>query len=550
MVLLLLGAAMVLVKAMAPLRHSRWFALRYAARRIGRPGSQARPVLIAVGLGVFLVLGVRLLQDDLLAEFQVTARPDMPDMFLIDVQPDQVQGVSAFLARPALGVRGASALIPVLRARVTGVKGLDVNLDSAEDVRGRSSLGREYVITYRAVLERNERVIDGTFWPATASSVPEVSIERSLRDRQRLAVGDLVRFDILGRAIEARVTSVRNVDWADARAGGFMFVFRPGPLDAAPQTFIAPVKGPTGATARARFQRDLTAQFPNVSVVDVQEILATVSQVLGNVTLAVSVVGMLVLSSGILILIGAISMTKFQRIYEAAILKTIGATTRHLAVMLAIEYGLLGVVAGVVGAVGAVSLSWAVRTLGLRRPMAPGGLGSGGWRAGVGRSGGRGGYSRQSRRASPPSARDAAGRLRGFPALNSAVIRRAMMTVRRVSGDAGVGAMSESYRNALLEKKAEILTTGGIRPIAAQMENNSRQGDLADQANGNNEVHIQLKLKQTDAKILQAIEEAIVRIDKGTYGICRDCGEPISPARLNAIPWTRVCITCKEKQNS
>ena len=110
--------------------------------------------------------------------------------------------------------------------------------------------------------------------------------------------------------------------------------------------------------------------------------------------------------------------------------------------------------------------------------------------------------------------------------------------------------MSESYRKALLDKKAEILTTGGTRPIAAQMENNSRQGDLADQADGNNEVHIQLKLKQTDAKILQAIEEAIVRIDKATYGVCRDCGEPISPARLNAIPWTRVCITCKEKQNS
>jgi len=110
--------------------------------------------------------------------------------------------------------------------------------------------------------------------------------------------------------------------------------------------------------------------------------------------------------------------------------------------------------------------------------------------------------------------------------------------------------MSESYRESLLHKKAEILTTGGIRPIAAQMENNSRQGDLADQASGNNEVHIQLKLKQTDAKILQAIDEALNRIEKGTFGICRDCGEPISPARLNAIPWTRVCITCKEKQNS
>jgi len=109
--------------------------------------------------------------------------------------------------------------------------------------------------------------------------------------------------------------------------------------------------------------------------------------------------------------------------------------------------------------------------------------------------------------------------------------------------------MSENYREALGRKKAEILTTGGVRPLAATMENNSRQGDMADQADGNNEVHIQLKLKQTDAKILQAIEEALARLDKGTYGTCRDCGEPISPARLHAIPWTRVCITCKEKQN-
>jgi DnaK suppressor protein len=107
------------------------------------------------------------------------------------------------------------------------------------------------------------------------------------------------------------------------------------------------------------------------------------------------------------------------------------------------------------------------------------------------------------------------------------------------------------YKDALLRKRGEILSTGGgVKPLPATIEVNSRQGDLADQASGNNEVHIQLKLKQTDAKILQAIEEALYRMEKGTYGICRDCGEEIAPARLNAIPWTRVCITCKEKQSS
>src|SRR5919198_651212 len=107
------------------------------------------------------------------------------------------------------------------------------------------------------------------------------------------------------------------------------------------------------------------------------------------------------------------------------------------------------------------------------------------------------------------------------------------------------------YKEALLRKRGEILAAGGgVKPLQASMDVNSRQGDLADQASGNNEVHIQLKLKQTDAKILQAIEEALWRIEKGTYGVCRDCGEAIAPARLNAIPWTRVCITCKEKQSA
>lgn len=103
----------------------------------------------------------------------------------------------------------------------------------------------------------------------------------------------------------------------------------------------------------------------------------------------------------------------------------------------------------------------------------------------------------------------------------------------------------------LLRKRAEILAvTTGTRPLPASMDVNSRQGDLADQASGNNEVHIQLKLKATDAKILQAIEEALYRMEKGTYGICRDCGDPIAAPRLIAIPWTRVCIDCKQKQNA
>ena len=124
------------------------------------------------------------------------------------------------------------------------------------------------------------------------------------------------------------------------------------------------------------------------------------------------------------------------------------------------------------------------------------------------------------------------------------------MTLAVGPGQEPEAAMDEvlTYKDALRKKRSEILGTGGIKPLQASMENNTRQGDMADQASGNNEVHIQLKLKQTDAKILQAIEEALQRVEAGTFGLCRDCGQPIADARLNAIPWTRVCITGKEKQ--
>ena len=177
-----------------------------------------------------------------------------------------------------------------------------------------------------------------------------------------------MRFDILGRVVNARVTSIRDVEWRDSRNGGFVFVFRPGPLDDAPQTFVSPLKGPANPAARGRFQHDLVARFPNVSVIDFREILDEIRDVMGKVTLAISVVGGLVLFSGALILVGAVAMTKYQRVYEAAVFKTLGANTRSIARMLLVEYGVLGALAGLVGSVGAIGLTWGVSRYALDIP--------------------------------------------------------------------------------------------------------------------------------------------------------------------------------------
>ena len=385
-------AGLLLVRAVQPLRHARSFALRHAVLHVTRPGSQTRVILLAVGLGTFFILGVRSVQANLLRDFAVQVGPNAPDMFLIDIQQGQRDAVAAFLDE-ANGAAPGPRLMPVLRARVVGVEGREVDLENYEEVRRGRGLSREYTVTYRSQLETNESVVAGEWWDDTpVTGEPEVSIEEEVADPMhfegddrrgreagpgeapparrlgRIQVGDRMRFDVLGRIVTARVTSVRKVEWEDFRAGGFVFVFRPGSFAGAPHTFISAFKGPDDAAARARMQTALVTAHPNVSVIDLREILRTFQEIVSNITLAVTVVGGLVLLSGALILIGAVSMTKFRRIYEAAILKTLGASGRLVATMLLLEYGVLGAIAGTIGALGAIVLSWAIATHALEFP--------------------------------------------------------------------------------------------------------------------------------------------------------------------------------------
>ena len=346
----------VLVAAIRPLQAVAWFPLRHAVLNLSRPGNQTRVILLAVGLGSFFIIGVRSLQGNLLSNVALELGDDSPDMFLIDVQQDQADGVRTMLSA---SVADPPELIPVLRARVTRVAGRDLQVDSVQAAR-RAGLGREYTITYRATLEENERIIAGTFWDERPSPELEVSIEESLREERGIQVGDVVSFDVLGREISARVTSVRSVEWDDSRSGGFMFLFRPGAFDDAPHSYVAFLRGPPETESRAVLQRDIVVRYPNISVIDGLEVLKTVRRVLDYVTLAITVVGGIALFSGGLILIGSVAMTKFQRLYEAAIFKTLGAKTRVLITMLVIEYGVLGLLAGTVGSVGALGLTWAL----------------------------------------------------------------------------------------------------------------------------------------------------------------------------------------------
>jgi len=365
--LALLGASRLLVRLVAPLARSRRFALRHAVVSLGRPGNQTRVVLMAVGLGCFFILGMRALQANLLEEFTGQLGRNAPDLVLIDVQADQVEGVrrtvAPYVAQPP-------RLWPMMRARVVGVEGRRVTLANPDAVRRHGKLTREFGVTYRDALQDNEHLTAGAFWSGPTASDgasdgidTEVSIEQNIHDDSDVDVGDIVRFDIGGRLLRARVTSIRKVVWDEAQNGGFMFVLRPGAaIERAPHTFVGFLQVPPGAAASGALERDLVKAYPNVSVIDVREVLKSIREVVDNATLGVTIVGSVTLFGGVLILVGAVAMTKFQRLYEAAIYRTLGASTRLLASMAAIEYGLMGLLAGLLGAAGALALSWAVST--------------------------------------------------------------------------------------------------------------------------------------------------------------------------------------------
>jgi putative ABC transport system permease protein len=276
-------------------------------------------------------------------------------MFLIDIQKDQQEAVGSLVERLA-GER--PMMVPTVRVRIAAVNGRQVDLEKIESRRERGRLGNEHVVTYRATLDQNEEIIDGKFWDAGPAEEPEVSIEDSMRGIGGIDLGGAITFDVQGRKLNAKVTSVRNVDRRNARRG-FGFVFRPGVLDDAPQLVVAAVNGPVDEVERSRFQRAVLDEFSNLSIIDVTEILRGVKRIAENVTLAVTFIGGFVFLSGALILIGSIAMTKFQRIYEAAVLKTLGAKRKTLVRITLAEYGLIGVIAGLIGALSGQGLAYA-----------------------------------------------------------------------------------------------------------------------------------------------------------------------------------------------
>ncbi len=333
------------------------FGLRQAVNSLYRPGNQTRIILLAVGLGAFVVLAVQSLQTNLVREFDFTRNQRLPSLFFIDVQKSQIDELVRMIEE-RVGEEAEST--PTVRARIAFVNGQPFDFQQREVRQQQGQIGREFAVTYRANLDENESILDGEWWSENVSpEIPQVSVEEEMAGRLKVGVGDSITFDISGRKITVQVANIRKLDLRNTRTA-FVFVFRPGVLETAPQSFAATVLTRVPPTERQRLQRDVLGKFPNVQIFDVADIVEAVQKLVANFVLAISFVGSFVILSGILILIGSIALTKSQRIYENAILKTLGARRLTMASILLTEYGLLGILAGIIGSGFAVLLSWAV----------------------------------------------------------------------------------------------------------------------------------------------------------------------------------------------
>ncbi len=333
------------------------FSVRQAINSLYRPGNQTRIILLAVGLGAFVVMAVQSLQTNLVREFDFTRNQTLPSLFIVEVQKSQVDELRRILEEKT----GEPAqTLPTIRARIAFVNGQPIDFSNRETRQQRGQIGREFAVTYRPNLDSNETVIAGNWWTdGKISAVPEVSVEEEMAARLGVKIGDSITFDISGRQVTVRVGNVRKIDLRNTRTV-FIFVFAPGVLENAPQTFAANVLKKLPETERQRLQRNIIDTFPNVQIFDVADIVAAIQKLVDNFVLAISFVGSFVILSGILILVGSIALTKSQRIYENAVLKTLGAKRLTLATILFAEYGLLGLLAGIIGAGFAVLLSFAV----------------------------------------------------------------------------------------------------------------------------------------------------------------------------------------------
>ncbi len=347
----LYGAGFLLVSLAGRLRGAVGVAWRYGVANLARRGRESVVQVVAFGLGLMVLLLLAVVRNDLLMDWRASLPADTPNFFMINIPAAETADFVQFVEGRGLPT---PQLFPMIRARMTTINGRPIDEIVAGNDRAQGFAEREQNLSWAEQPQLDNKIVAGRWWEASDRGKAFVSVATEYQEDLDLELGDLLAFDVAGEAIEAEILSFREVEW-DTFRPNFFLVFSPGTLEGLAGTWLTSLKLDV---EQRKMLAELVRRFPSVSVFDIDAILSQVREVIDRASLAVQYVFLFTLAAGITVLLAAIQSTRDERRYESAMLRTLGARRRVVLAGVAAEFTALGMLSGVLAAIGATLAGW------------------------------------------------------------------------------------------------------------------------------------------------------------------------------------------------
>jgi putative ABC transport system permease protein len=330
--------------------------LRLAVANLHRPGAQTSRLVVALGLGLTLFTTLAVIETNLSGQIDSTVPEKAPSFFALDIPVEDIDRFRALVAAqaPSAEVR----TVPSLRGPVVAFGGKRV-ADLKELPEGAWILRGDRGLTYAATPPEGSRIVAGQWWPPDYSGSPLVSLDVDAARALGLKVGDEITVSVLGVEVPATIASLREIKW-DTMGFNFVLVYSPGVLEGAPHSYMATIA--MSKNGEGALNREITRQFPSVSLIRVKEVIGQVAGLLGQLSAAVRAAASVALAAGVAVLVGAIAASRRARVYDSVLLKLLGATRGQVLAAQAIEYAALAVILSLLVAGLGAAAGWYVVT--------------------------------------------------------------------------------------------------------------------------------------------------------------------------------------------
>jgi putative ABC transport system permease protein len=355
----LMGIAALLTWMVRRFFPSSWsYVWRQGLANLYRPNNQTAILIVSIGLGTALVCTMFFVQQILLNRVTLAAGENQPNMVLFDIQASQREGVIALARSQGLPATGTVPIVNMRLEAVNDITGERLKNDTTIKIH-RWAFNREYRVTYRDSIINSEKIVKGTWTGNTsANAPPRISIEQRFAKNNDIKIGDTMVFNVQGSVMPTIVGSLREVDWNRVQTN-FIVVFPKGVLEKAPQFHVLMTHVPS-VEVSARFQSAMVKQYPNVSIIDLGLILAILDEIMDKIGFVIRFMAGFSMITGVVVLIASVLISKYQRVQESVLLRTLGSSRRQIFIITALEYFFLGSLAAITGIVLAMFSSWAL----------------------------------------------------------------------------------------------------------------------------------------------------------------------------------------------